>query len=126
MASTKPVIEKLGVKSDERTAFINSPLIFKLLPDRVITFDTLDGLFDFVLIFADDLEFIEGYVDNLKSAITPKGKIWIAWKKGNVTDLNRDNLANLVMEHALVPVNSISIDDTWSALKFMHPKDQRK
>jgi hypothetical protein len=45
---------------------------------------------------------------------------WIAYPKGGQlgTDLNRDRLADLVRAQATQPVRQISLDDTWSALRF--------
>ena len=34
------------------------------------------------------------------------------------TDLNLDSLAALVSERGLRPVRQVSLDDTWSALRF--------
>jgi hypothetical protein len=45
---------------------------------------------------------------------------WIAYPKGGQlgTDLNRDRLAALARAQAAQPVRQISLDDTWSALRF--------
>ena len=45
---------------------------------------------------------------------------WIAYPKGGQlgTDLNRDRLADLVRAEAVQPVRQISLDATWSALRF--------
>jgi hypothetical protein len=46
--------------------------------------------------------------------------VWIAYPKAGQleTDLNRDILVRLVEAHGLQPVRQISIDNTWSALRF--------
>jgi hypothetical protein len=45
---------------------------------------------------------------------------WIAYPKGRQlgTDLNRDSLAAALAGQGVQPVRQISIDDTWSALRF--------
>ncbi|MEU1199847.1 hypothetical protein ABZ446_26980 [Streptomyces sp. NPDC005813] len=45
---------------------------------------------------------------------------WVAYPKGGRlgTDLNRDSLAALLAERGVRPVRQVSIDDTWSALRF--------
>ncbi len=45
---------------------------------------------------------------------------WVAYPKGGRlgTDLNRDSLASLLAAHGVRPVRQVSIDDTWSALRF--------
>jgi hypothetical protein len=45
---------------------------------------------------------------------------WIGYPKGGKlgTDLNRDRLAQALASHGIQPVRQVSIDDTWSALRF--------
>jgi phage-related baseplate assembly protein len=45
---------------------------------------------------------------------------WIAYPKARQlgTDLNRDSLAAALAGQGVQPVRQISIDDTWSALRF--------
>jgi hypothetical protein len=45
---------------------------------------------------------------------------WIGYPKGGKlgTDLNRDRLAQVLASHGIQPVRQVSIDDTWSALRF--------
>ena len=45
---------------------------------------------------------------------------WVAYPKGGQlgTDLNRDSLASLLVAQGLRPVRQVSIDATWSALRF--------
>lgn len=51
---------------------------------------------------------------------------WIAYPKAGQlrTDLNRDKLAQLMEPFDLEPVRLVSIDDTWSAMRF-RPKGAR-
>jgi hypothetical protein len=45
---------------------------------------------------------------------------WISYPKGGQlgTDLNRDRLAAALSAHGVQPVRQVSIDGTWSALRF--------
>jgi hypothetical protein len=45
---------------------------------------------------------------------------WIGYPKGGKlgTDLNRDRLAQALACHGIQPVRQVSIDGTWSALRF--------
>jgi hypothetical protein len=42
----------------------------------------------------------------------------VLYPKGNKADINRDSLWPIVGEHGLRPITQISVDDTWSALRF--------
>ncbi len=47
--------------------------------------------------------------------------LWFAYPKissGIKTDINRDIIANLALEFGLDAVTAVSIDTTWSALRF--------
>jgi hypothetical protein len=44
--------------------------------------------------------------------------LWVAYPKGNRTDLNRDSLWPILSELGLRPVTQVSIDQMWSALRF--------
>jgi hypothetical protein len=45
---------------------------------------------------------------------------WIGYPKGGQlgTDLNRDRLVAALADHGVQPVRQVSLDDTWSALRF--------
>ena len=45
---------------------------------------------------------------------------WVSYPKGGQfgTDLNRDLLAAVLLAHGVQPVRQVSIDGTWSALRF--------
>ena len=45
---------------------------------------------------------------------------WIGYPKGGQlgTDLNRDRLVAVLADQGVQPVRQVSIDDTWSALRF--------
>ena len=49
-----------------------------------------------------------------------KNLAWVAYPKGGRlgTDLNRDVLAGLLAERGVRAVRQVSIDETWSALRF--------
>jgi hypothetical protein len=49
---------------------------------------------------------------------------WIGYPKGGRlgTDLNRDRLVAAMADNGVQPVRQVSIDDTWSALRFRPAK----
>ena len=44
--------------------------------------------------------------------------LWIAYPKGNRTDVNRDSLWPIVADFDMRPNGQVAIDDRWSALRF--------
>src|SRR4051812_26889836 len=64
------------------------------------------------------------YLDFLKKGlknIEPDSVLWFAYPKGTSkikTDINRDNIRVTGEEFNITTVTAISINDTWSALRF--------
>jgi hypothetical protein len=48
---------------------------------------------------------------------------WVLYPKGNATDINRDTIWPLLTEYGLRPNGQVSVDETWSALRFRALKD---
>ena len=123
--STRPVADKLGIKKGSRVAVLHSPKGYGLAKVDFAT--RLSGEpFDVVQAFYENERALKSDLPKLKKAIVPSGKIWVCWRKGNVTDLSRDAIWALGDKVGLDSVASCAIDDHWSALNLMLPKDQRK
>jgi hypothetical protein len=80
---------------------------------------TEPGAADAVIGFAarqDDLDHLSPVI----AAARADRLAWISYPKGGKlgTDLNRDRLAQALEAHGVQPVRQVSIDDTWSALRF--------
>ena len=55
--------------------------------------------------------------------------IWVAWPKkssGVATDLTDVVVRDTALPLGLVDIKVCAIDDVWSGLKFVIPKEQRK
>ena len=50
--------------------------------------------------------------------------LWVSWPKNGQleTDLSLPKIINIVYGFGLVESTALSINNTWSALKFTHPK----
>lgn len=64
----------------------------------------------------DDLD----HLDPVIAAARADRLAWISYPKAGKlgTDLNRDRLARAMTAQGIQPVRQVSIDDTWSALRF--------
>lgn len=83
--------------------------------------------FDKKIKSANTLVFINNnkeYLDFLKNMlrnVEPDGVLWFAYPKGSSkikTDINRDSIRATGEGFGVTTVTAISIDDTWSALRF--------
>ncbi len=73
------------------------------------------------LVFVTDnkelLAFLKGQLKNIE----PDSVLWFAYPKGSSkikTDINRDTIRVTCEEYGITTVTAISIDDTWSGLRF--------
>lgn len=127
--STKPVLQKLGLKPTHRAAVLRAPkgaaeALGK--PPKGFAFAAKLGKgMDFVVSFYESEKQLVTDLPKLKRAIAPLGMAWVCWRKGNVTDLGRDSIAALGEDAGLEGVSSVSVSADWSALKLMHPKSKR-
>jgi len=68
----------------------------------------------------DNKEYLSFLKSSLKN-IEPDSVLWFAYPKGISkikTDINRDTIRVTGEEFGITTVTAISIDDTWSALRF--------
>jgi len=68
--------------------------------------------------FADDAASLRALLAEHGAALAAADVFWVAYPKGNRTDVNRDSLWPILAEHGLRPVSQVAIDDVWSALRF--------
>lgn len=108
--------EKLQIKPGQSVAILNPP------PGVTLPTSTAGGqpaTASAVIGFAvhrDDLDRLSPVI----GAAREDRLAWIGYPKGGKlgTDLNRDRLAQALACEGIQPVRQVSIDDTWSALRF--------
>lgn len=83
-----------------------------------------DGPCDHVVFFVRAQSQLDRRFPQLKRLLTDKGKLWIAWPKAGKlgTDLNIREVIRIGYDHGMVESVNLRIDETWTALKFTHPK----
>ncbi|MFI7422648.1 hypothetical protein [Nonomuraea sp. NPDC049684] len=78
---------------------------------------------DVALIFASDAAAARRILDEHRGDITTPPVVWVAYPKGNTSDINRDTLWPIVGEYGLRPNGQVAVDEMWSALRFRALKD---
>ena len=126
--SKTPLAKKLGLKEGQAVSFLNPPLhyfdLFSPFPDHLNIKERprKEGL-DFAhLFFTEEKEFKKA-AKKYKSYIKKNGCLWISWPKGTSqieTNLKFGLIKSFLMELGLIDVKVASLDDDWSALKFMY------
>ena len=135
MASTsgKPVTQKLGIQPGFCILIEGAPAaygdIVGKLPADVTIMPRLKAPLDMVHVFVIEAAGLAGKLRSYRAAIKPDGMIWVSWPKkssGVATDLTDVVVRDLALPLGLVDIKVCAIDDTWSGLKFVIPRDQRK
>ena len=83
--------------------------------------------FDHVVIFVKQQEELDDTFPLQKQHLSSEGKLWVAWPKGGRlgTDLTIREVIRIGYDHGMVESTNLRIDDTWTALKFTHPKPNK-
>ena len=105
---------KLQIPDGQAVRVINPPVRFQV--DAPITTDSQAA----VLLFVTDSKTLKKLGKPVFEAAKADRLAWIAYPKAGQlgTDLNRDILWKTLEPVGIRAVRSISIDDTWSAVRF--------
>lgn len=126
----RDVSQKMGIKEGMRAFFVNAPqsaLDAINLPTLAIASE-LRGQFDYVHVFTITQAEMDDVFPRLKRHLKPTGMLWVSWPKNKKlnTDLVLPKVINIGYSHGLVESICLSVDATWSGLKFTHPKKGRE
>lgn len=132
--SGSPLEKKLGIKEGYRVKIIDQPkdyfMLFSSLPEGITEIVDEETKVNFIHYFTKDLTSLKEMVLTFKGQIEQDGMIWISWPKQSSkikSDLNGNSIRAIGLEVGLVDVKVCSINEIWSALKFVIPvKDRLK
>jgi hypothetical protein len=116
----------MGIKEGTRAIFVNAPEAAR----RAIDLPSLDvasqfaGEFDYIHLFARTQAELDDAVPKLKAHLKPTGMLWVSWPKDKKlgTDLALPKVIEIGYNYGFVESKTLSVDDTWSTMKFTHPK----
>jgi len=122
--SAKSTAEKLLIKPDT-ALWISDATHLSLIQPLPAGVRCVDGPEEAqtALIFVDAEATLREFLISFRDVLTRPATIWIAYPKGNRTDINRDTLWPIVAEYGLRPIGQVAVDDVWSALRFRPLKE---
>ena len=126
---TKSVSAKMGIKQGVRAIFINAPAdAIEAIELPNLDLDTnLGGDFDYIHFFASNQTELHEKFPTLKDHLKQTGMLWVSWPKAGQkgTDLTLTKVIEIGYDYGFVESKALSINATWSALKFTHPKKDK-
>jgi hypothetical protein len=130
--SGKPLVQKLGIKPGFCIFAAGLPCGYRdivgKLPAQVTIVTRLTGSVDMIHLFATEAAALGDKLRILRDTIKPDGMVWVSWPKkssGVPTDLTDRVVRETALPLGLVDIKVCAIDEVWSALKFVIPRDQR-
>jgi hypothetical protein len=127
-----PVIKKLGLKNQKTVLVVNAPAEYKSILEQmpVNVHKTIDGKYEFIQIFALNINEGRQYAEKSVNAIDGDGHLWLCYPKGTSkkykSDLNRNTVLDLFAPINFEGVTQIAIDEDWSALRVRHVDNIRQ
>ena len=123
---SRPVSGKMGVEEGVRAIFVNAPetALEAIDPPSLDVALELGGEFDYIHLFARTRAELDETFPKLREHLKPTGMLWVSWPKNRKlgTDLALPKVIEIGYNHGLVESKTLSVDATWSAMKFTHPK----
>ncbi|GAB4546694.1 MAG: hypothetical protein OHK0023_06730 [Anaerolineae bacterium] len=131
--SDKPLAQRLLIKANYRVLLVNPPegYLNRLvsLPEGVQITTEPNGEFDLIQFFASEKIVISRRVSSLLALVKPGGIFWVSYPKKTAkvdTDLDREVVWEAMQTTGWRAVTQISVDDTWSALRFRPESEGKK
>jgi len=131
--SGKALVQKLGIKSWMRVKTRNAPgrypQLLGALPNDVVISTRLRRPVDLVHIFSIARAHLLAELRTAMQEIEQDGAIWVSWPKkasGVATDLTEDVIREVALPMGLVDVKVCAVDETWSGLKLVVRKENRR
>ena len=110
---------KLQIKSGQRVVVEGLPQGVDLgLDQGQLQHDAASA--DAVILFVASAAELGQRAERVVQAAKRDALAWVAYPKAGQlgTDLNRDSLAQLMIQRGVQPVRQVAIDEVWSALRF--------
>ena len=131
--SGTPLAKKLGIKPGTCLRAINAPADYAALlaplPENVTLARTDANEHDLVHLFTKTRSELIKLIDRYKTKIKQDGAIWVSWPKkasGIPTEVTEDTVREIALPLGLVDIKVCAVDETWSGLKLVIRKENRK
>ena len=131
--SGKQTWEKLGIKEGQAVVVIDAPSDYAKLiggmPAGAKASTRIVGAPELVHVFATEKKVLARHLKSLLKAIDQDGTIWVSWPKKAAkveTDITEDVVREVALPLGLVDIKVCAVNETWSGLKLVIRKANRR
>ncbi len=131
--SGTPLPQKLGIKPGSAVCVRAAPQKYETLvaplPDGVRIASKVSVRTDLVHIFSAARAKLSKELAAARKSLRDDAMIWVSWPKkssGVQTDITEDTVRELAFPLGLVDIKVCAVDETWSGLKLVVRKENRK
>jgi hypothetical protein len=131
--SKTPLAQKLGIKAGTTVVTLHPPAGYQKslapLPPGVSFAETAARGSIFVHLFVSERQTLEKELKRLRKILADDGILWVSWPKkssGVATDIREDAIRDICLPLGFVDVKVCAVDETWSGLKLMIRRENRK
>ena len=131
--SGTPLATKLDIKPGFRVKIKNAPANYRRLldplPNDVLISPRLRNEIDLWHLFTASRSELSSQLQSCLTQIRQDGMIWVSWPKKSSaveTDITEDTIRELALPLGLVDVKVCAIDETWSGLKLVIRRSNRR
>jgi hypothetical protein len=131
--SGTPLAQKLGIKPGMNVIVLSAPTGYRKwlapLPEKVSFADKAEAGASFVHLFVTKRATLGSELKRLRRLLDDAGILWVSWPKkssGVATDITEDVIREVCLPLGFVDVKVCAVDDTWSGLKLMIRRENRK
>ena len=131
--SGTPLAAKLGIKAGSKVVALGAPKNYKRLlapvPQGVAFGTRVSPATDVVHVFTAIRAELATAIPKILASLRPDAALWVSWpKKASKvpTDITEDTIRGVALPLGLVDVKVCAVDDTWSGLKLVIRKENRR
>ena len=131
--SKTPLCKKVGIKEQSRVRVENAPSnylnLLKPLPMGVKISNRLRSNIDIWHLFTKSKKELPDKLKTAMQHIPDNGSIWVSWPKkasGVVSDMTEGRIRDAAFPLGLVDIKVCAVDETWSGLKLVIRRINRK
>jgi hypothetical protein len=133
--SGTPLPRKLGIKEGHRVLLAQAPDTFALDVSPEVTVDRRPGRqpYEVLLLFVTTKRDLDRRFPSLAARMDEAGGLWVCWPKRTArgtarldSDLDENVVRAVGLDAGLVDNKVCAIDETWSALRFVVRRADRK